>query len=60
LVLGRAGSGGFASSWLKVSTAGTLWADFSEVIIGTGLGVSGGDKGSNGGEFHFCFKLIYL
>ena len=45
---------------LLMATAGTLWADFSEVIIGTDLGLSGGDKSSNGGEFHFCFKFIYI
>ena len=48
LVLGRAGSSGISFSWLKVSTAGTLFTDISEVIIGSDLGVSSGDKSSNG------------
>jgi hypothetical protein len=60
LVSIRAGSGGFSSSWLKVSAACTFWADITEIIIGTdGLGLSGGNKSSNGDEFHFCFKFIY-
>jgi hypothetical protein len=61
LVLSGTGSSGISSSWLKISAASTIWANFSEVLIGTdGLGLSGGDKSSDGGEFHFCFKLIYL
>ena len=48
LVLVGADSGGISSSWLMVSKAGAIWANFSEVIIGAGMGVSGGDKGSNG------------
>ena len=54
LVLSRAGSGGISSSLGEVTTAGIIWADFSEDIIGTGLGVSGGDKGSN--EFYFVLN----